>query len=106
MVLAYYGMIMSFLSGGFRIVTVQSLTEGMFKTDVLNARRSMSSAQAAFSSSKGGGYGFAEKEHEHLFNVYATQLVEKEHSRCHSLLRNDKSQIIQPSQSTALSTPL
>ncbi|GJR41371.1 retrotransposon protein, putative, ty3-gypsy subclass [Tanacetum coccineum] len=44
---------------------------------------SMSSAQAAFSSSKGGGYGFAEKEHE-----------QKEHSRCHSLLRNDKSQII------------
>ncbi|GKB85995.1 hypothetical protein Tco_0958267 [Tanacetum coccineum] len=64
MVLAYYGMIMSFLSGGFRIVTVQSLAEGMFKTDVLNARRSMSSAQAALSSSKGGGYGFAEKEHE------------------------------------------
>ncbi|GKC70187.1 hypothetical protein Tco_1116070, partial [Tanacetum coccineum] len=32
-----------------------------FKTDVLNARRSMSSAQAALSSSKGGGYGFAEK---------------------------------------------
>ncbi|GKC22354.1 hypothetical protein Tco_1024504, partial [Tanacetum coccineum] len=33
-----------------------------FKTDVLNARRSRrSSAQAALSSSKGGGYGFAEK---------------------------------------------
>ncbi|GJU03451.1 hypothetical protein Tco_1113789 [Tanacetum coccineum] len=34
---------------------------GKLETDVLNARRSMSSAQAALSSSKGGGYGFAEK---------------------------------------------
>ncbi|GJV22677.1 hypothetical protein Tco_1375372 [Tanacetum coccineum] len=56
------------------------------------------------SSSKGDGYGFSKKEHEQLFTVYATQLVEKEHSHYHALLQNDK--IIQPSQSTALSTHL
>ncbi|GJW26609.1 probable feruloyl esterase A isoform X1 [Tanacetum coccineum] len=65
---------------------------GKFETDVLNARRSMSSAQPALSSSKRDGYGFDEKEHEQLFTVYATQLVEKEHSRCHALLRNDKAE--------------
>ncbi|GJZ91775.1 hypothetical protein Tco_0663840 [Tanacetum coccineum] len=42
-----------------------------FKTDVLNARRSMSSAQPALSSSKRDGYGFAEKEHEQMISTLA-----------------------------------
>ncbi|GKC01952.1 hypothetical protein Tco_0993562, partial [Tanacetum coccineum] len=72
------------------LLLLRVYTYRKFKTDVLNARRSMSSAQAALSSSKGGGYRFSKKEHEQLFTVYATQLVEKEYSHCHALLRNDK----------------
>ncbi|GKE76141.1 UHRF1-binding protein 1-like protein, partial [Tanacetum coccineum] len=43
------------------IVHMDKLDVVLEETDDLNARRSMSSAQAALSSSKGGSYGFAEK---------------------------------------------